>query len=327
MEKTDRGHLTRYDVSDVVERLKIIHGERFIQYRKAWDKTCEGRVASEYPLFIEIGVNSDCNLCCKMCARHFDKNMNNKHINMPLELVDKIVSQCKEFRPPAILIGQDSECLLHPEIKEIVSRIKSIDPVDFFFITNGTLLDKAMSRFLIDTEVDRLQISIDASSRETYKKIRGGDLDVLERNIYNFLDIRRAMGKERPFLRLSFCKQSDNINEQEAFIDKWIHVADMVDFQEYIDLSHVLELADREYKEYRCPDPFQRLVIDYNGNIYGCCCIGYNRHFLIGNLNDISIVDAWNSNVMKDLRDSFCTQNLKKVCLNCRANRGIVEKA
>lgn len=326
MEKADRGHVTRYDIVDVVGRLKAIHGERFIQYRKAWDETCEGKVASEYPLFIEIGVNSDCNLRCKMCARYFDKNMNNKHINMPLELVDKIVRQCKDFQLPAILVGQDSECLLHPQIKEIISRIKTIDPVDFFLITNGTLLNKEMSKFLIDIEVDRLQISIDAASRETYKRIRGGNLEVLERNIYDFLDLRKAMGKERPFLRLSFCKQPDNISEQEAFINKWGNVADIVDFQEYLDLSHVLELADREYKEYHCPDPFQRLVIDYNGNMYGCCCIGYNRHFHLGNLNDISIIDAWNSDVMNDLRESFRTQNLKKVCLNCRANCGIVEE-
>lgn len=278
---------------------------------------------SEYPLFIEIGVNSDCNLCCKMCARYFDSNMNNKHINMPLELVDEIVKQCKSFSLPAVLIGQDSECLLHPQIKEIVRRIKTIDPVDFFFITNGTLLNKEMSKFLIDIEVDRLQISIDAASNETYMKIRGGNLEILEQNIYDFLDLRVGMKKERPFLRLSFCKQPDNIHEQEAFISKWKNIADIVDFQEYLDLSHVLNLADREYKEYHCPDPFQRLVIDYNGNMYGCCCIGYNRHFFLGNLKDISIVDAWNSDVMKDLRNSFLTQNLKKVCLNCRANCGI----
>lgn len=322
MEKADRGHVTRYDIVDVVERLKVIHGERFVQYRRDWDETCKGEEASEYPLFIELGINSDCNLCCKMCARRFDKNMNNKHKNMSLELVDQIVEQCKAFRLPAILIGQDSECLLHPQIKEILQKVKAINPVDFFLITNGTLLTKEMSKFLIDMEVDRLQISIDASTKETYKEIRGGNLESLERNIYDFLDIRTAMGKERPFLRLSFCKQPDNLDEQEAFIEKWGHVADMVDFQEYLDLSNVLELADKEYKEYHCPDPFQRLVIDYEGNMYGCCCIGYNRHFLLGNLNDTSILSAWNSETMNDLRQSFRTQNLKKVCLNCRANSG-----
>ena len=46
MEKADRGHVTRYDIVDVVERLKVIHGERFVQYRRDWDETCKGEEAS-----------------------------------------------------------------------------------------------------------------------------------------------------------------------------------------------------------------------------------------------------------------------------------------
>lgn len=322
MSKENRGHVIRYDMTHVVERLKAIHGQRFADYRNAWDETCRGEKASEYPLFIEIGINSDCNLCCKMCARQFDKNMNNKHINMPLELMQRIVQECQDFHLPAVLVGQDSECLLHPQIKEILQLVKQIDPVDYFVITNGTLLDKKMSKFLIEIGIDRLQISIDAATPETYKRIRGGDLKVVEQNIYDFIDIRNTLGAERPFLRLSFCKQEDNRNEEEAFIKKWSGIADIVDFQEYLDLSNVVNPVEQDYHEYHCPDPFQRLVIDYEGNLYGCCCIGYNRYFCLGNMKDISILEAWNSPKMKDLRESFRTQNLNKVCLNCRAHIG-----
>lgn len=49
IKKEDRGHVTRYDVGDVVEKLKAIHGQRFIDYRKAWDETCKCGRASEYP--------------------------------------------------------------------------------------------------------------------------------------------------------------------------------------------------------------------------------------------------------------------------------------
>ena len=174
MTKSDRVHVTRYDMTDVLGKLEAVHGQRFVDYRRAWDETCKGRAASEYPLYIVIGVNSDCNLCCKMCVRHFDKEMNAKHIYMPLETIDKIVEQCKAIHVPSVLIGQEAECLLHPEIKEILKRIKQIDPVDFLLITNGILLNKDMSKFLVELEIDRLQISVDAASKETYKKIRGG---------------------------------------------------------------------------------------------------------------------------------------------------------
>lgn len=321
VEAEDRGHIKRYDVSNMLEKLKRIHGQRFIDYRNAWEQTCKCKKASEYPLFIELAINSDCNMRCKMCARNFDESLNRKHINMPLEMVDAIVTQCKDFNLPAILIGQESECLLHPEIKEIIRRISMINPVDFFLITNGTLLNKDLSKFLINYGLDRLEVSIDAATSETYKKIRGGNLEMLERNIADFLDARAEMGSERPFLRVSFCRQYDNLMEEEMFLSKWSKVADMVDFQDYIDFSTTTCLAEREYKEYYCPDPFQRLVIDYNGDIFGCCSFGYNHYFKVGNLKNISILDAWNSTIMKELRESFIKQDLKQPCLNCRANR------
>lgn len=171
--------------------------------------------------------------------------------------------------------------------------------------------------------MDRLDISIDAATPETYKKIRGGDLLQLERNIDNFLQIRNERGSETPILRVSFCVQNDNVAEKDAFLKKWEGRADIVDFQDLLDLSHILKLADMPYKEYICPDPFQRLVIDYKGNIYGCCCIGYNKYNRIGNISEMTLLEAWNSYTMKELRDSFKTQKLKQVCLNCRANRGM----
>ena len=319
----DRGHITRYSMTNVLEKLKEIHGKRFVDYRKAWDESEKCKNVPEYPLYIELGINSDCNLRCKMCARYHDDRMNHKHMNMSLELIDKIVEQCKEFKLPSILIGQESECFLHPQIKEIIQKVKMIDPVDFFIITNGTLLNKEMSKFLIEMEIDRLQISLDAATDETYKKIRGGDLRVVEKNIHDFIELRNGMGKERPFLRLSFCKQTDNLFEQEQFIEKWKDIADIVDFQEYLDLSNVLHPVKKEYKEYYCPDPFQRLVFDYDGNMYGCCSMGYNKYFHIGNINEMTIMEAWKSAKMEELRESFRTQKLSNVCLNCRANRGI----
>lgn len=321
VEAEDRGYITRYDVSNMLEKLKKIHGQRFIDYRNAWDRTCKCEEAPEYPLFIELAITSDCNMRCKMCARNFDATLNNRHINMPLEMVDAIVAQCKAFNLPAILIGCESECLLHPEIKELIRRIRMIDPVDFFLITNGTLLNKDMSKFLIGSGLDRLEVSIDAATSDTYKKIRGGKLEILERNIADFLDARAEMGSERPFLRVSFCRQQDNLMEEEMFLNKWAKVADMVDFQDCVDYSTITCLKEREYKEYHCPEPFQRLVIDYNGDIFGCCAFSYNHYFKLGNLKDISILDAWNSVMMKELRESFIKQNLKKVCLNCRAHR------
>lgn len=271
---------------------------------------------------MELGINSDCNLKCKMCGRYYDDSYNNKHENMTLDMVKKIADEIRRLEIPSVLIGFESECLLHPQIKEIIKIIKEAKPIDFLLITNGLLLTEEMATYLIELEIDRLQISIDAARPETYKVIRGGNLEILERNINTFLRLREEAGKKTPILRLSFCKQQENINEVDEFIDKWSNKVDMIDFQEHIDMSNINDLKDREYKEYRCQDPFNRLIVDYTGDIHPCCSFGYNKYFNLGNINNITLEEAWNGEAINALRDSFITQKLNKVCLNCRVHLG-----
>lgn len=170
----DRGHLQRYERINVGQKLAQKYGERFVAYREVWDRVTNEHIVPDAPLYIALGINSDCNLKCKMCTRYFDSSKNNRHINMPLSLVEKIVSQAKEFHLPSVLIGADSECLLHPQFKEIVRKVKEIDPVDFFVISNGTLLTEDMAAFLVRVGVDRLEVSVDAATPRSYQKIRGG---------------------------------------------------------------------------------------------------------------------------------------------------------
>lgn len=315
----DCGHLRRYERIDIGKKLAQKYGERFVLYRAAWDRATNEHVVPDAPLYIALGINSDCNLKCKMCTRNFDSSRNNRHINMPLSLVEKIVSQAKEFYLPSVLIGADSECLLHPQFKEVVKKVKELDPVDFFVISNGTLLTEDVAACLVKSGVDRLEVSVDAAIPESYQKIRGGDLHVLEANLHTFLSVREQLHSETPFLRLSFCVQSDNADEQEAFLEKWKDKADVVDFQDLVDFSHAADLVEVPDHEYWCGQPFQRLLIDFEGNIYPCCCSGYYRYLRLGNIAEMTLMEAWHSPKMNAIRESFLTQQLNKVCLNCSA--------
>lgn len=320
MEKGEnRQHLTRYGHEKALQILREKHGERFIDYRKKWDLATNDHQVFDRPLFVELCINSDCNLKCKMCLRNYDESLSRVHENMSLDLLDKIVKQCRDMQLPSILIGDSAECLLHPQIKEVISKITQINAVDVFIITNGILLTEEIAEHIIDNGIDRLEISIDAANTETYKKIRGGDLERLENNINRFLEIRKEKGVSTPILRLSFCQMKENEAEESLFYEKWKDKADIVDYQKLIDMSRVVNgLQKMEYKEFYCGDPFQRVVIDYKGDMFACCSFGYSEYYKIGNMNEMTILEAWNSDVMKNLRNSFIQQNISQVCLNCR---------
>ena len=85
---------------------------------------------------------------------------------------------------------------------------------------------------------------MDAASAETYKRLRGGQLLILERNIEAFLNRRAQLNLKTPLLRLSFIVLPENRAEMEEFRNKWFDLVDYIDFQNYVDLSQVDVLAD-----------------------------------------------------------------------------------
>lgn len=322
-QKIDNRQLLHYEFTDVEKTLATIHGEAFINYRKQWDAATQLREIPQTPLYIILETNSYCNMKCKMCTRNFFST--GKRVDISQELVDRIVQQCKEYQIPSVFIGAAAECLINPDIKEILKKMKSIQNLDCFLITNGYNLDEAMANFLIDIQFERVYVSVDAARKDTYKKIRGCDLEKVEENIKSLLELREKRGSVLPLVRVSFVMQKENKEEQKEFFDKWKDQVDIIDYQcliDYQDLDKLIEPEKLPETDFQCVNPFRMLVIDYEGNIFPCSS-DYAYHMPIGNIMDMSIGEAWNSECMKTLRESILNRSLGKVCRNCIAHNHI----
>lgn len=321
--KLDNRQLLHYEFTDVEKTLATIHGEAFTEYRRQWDAATELKVIPEIPLYIILETNSYCNMKCRMCTRNFFSN--NSKIDISTKLVDRIVEQCREYKVPSVFIGAAAECLINPSIKEILRKIKSIQNLDCFLITNGYCLDEKMAEFLIDIQFERVYVSLDAAREETYRKIRGCDLARVENNINYLLKLREAKGSILPLVRVSYVMQEDNQDEQEEFFNKWKDKVDIIDYQcliDYSELDVLKEPGQLSETDFQCVNPFRTLVIDYEGNIFPCSS-DYAYHMPIGNIRDMTIEEAWHSEQMKKLRESILNQSLGKICRNCIAHNHI----
>jgi len=312
----DRDYIKRYTMNDINQHLTELHGSRYTKYRQEWELAGKGQYVPETPLHFFIELTSYCNLRCKMCYHSYKTD--HEYKNMPLEMVEKIAEQVKEFQIPAIEIGSGSECLLHPEIKQVLNILKKSEAIDFFVVTNGHKLTEEISACLIDLQVERLKISLDAATDETYKKVRGASLEVVEENIRTFLRLKKEKKSALPFLRLSFVKMKDNIEEIDLFYNKWKDYADIIDFQDCGDLSHVDEIRQVEMTDFMCPHPFEKLGINCDGDLTPCCTF-YNKYLKVGNINDMTLMEAWRSDRAVKLRQSFIDGNPPMVCKNCYA--------
>ena len=122
-------------------------------------------------LYIE--PTNRCNLGCRTCMRNaWDEPPG----LMSRVTFSRIIEGLKEFSPPpAIFLGGLGEPLFHPDILPMVAQAKSLGST-VEVITNGTLLTRPMSEGLIEAGLDRLWVSLDGATPESYSDIRLGAL-------------------------------------------------------------------------------------------------------------------------------------------------------
>lgn len=293
-EYQDRGTVERYYNK---QHIDDVNGSRegYIAYRQQWDDPEQKTHTYSAPLEILVELTSWCNYTCKMCLKNFVTNT--ERINMPLELVQKIADNAREMNVASLWIGAGSECMVHPDIKNALDTLLSVKT----------------------KQAKNVSISLDASRADTYKEIRGGDLAHVEKNIERLLKLRG--NKDFPMLRVSMVKMLDNANQRDEFLNKWEGRADIIDFQTLVvfDENKKKQLTDKKYDG--CMDPFKRLYVNYDGAIYPCCVSGYQEAHYLGNIKDITLMEAWNSPKLQQLREELRSGNLSENCLRCCASR------
>ncbi|MCL1867239.1 MAG: radical SAM protein, partial [Oscillospiraceae bacterium] len=235
----DRNNVKRFVSADIDRQLIQMRGVKFAAYRNEFDLARSKHIRPDRPTDLYLELVSWCNLSCKMCMRSFKKITPESKSFMSMEMVEKLSAQAKELQIPTIWLGAFTEPTLHPNFAEVTRKFAEAQPLDYWLTTNGTLLSDSVCELITDIPLTKLCVSLDAATPQNYKRIRGGDLDTVERNIHRFLEIREKKKSKLPFLRVTFVEQDDNRDEFESFVEKWRNIADVVDLQKLFDFSLV----------------------------------------------------------------------------------------
>lgn len=130
------------------------------------------------PEWIVLGVNNVCNLHCKMCdvgtktlETNFAQNLIGTHpLNMPLDLLKKIIDQMAFYYPKAKLGYAFTEPLVYPYLQESLEYAKSKN-IKTTITTNALTLKQNASK-LVSGGLSELYISLDGP-QEIHNNIRG----------------------------------------------------------------------------------------------------------------------------------------------------------
>lgn len=284
-------------------------GPAFDQYRERWRAAESFEWRPPWPLHLDVDTNYTCNLRCVMCplgAGGFPVSYENKLLDFGL--YRKVIDEGAASGLASIRLGLTGEPLLRKDILDFVRLARDRGVMDVMLITNGQVLSREMSRALIQAGLTRLMVSLDAIRPETYRRIRrGGDLETVMDNVHGFLKLRRAMASDLPLLRVSFVKMSFNEAESQDFRMYWADKADYISFQEY---TNILERSDTDFFQavrpraanFRCPDPWQRMSLFVNGDLFPCCS-DFGRLAPVGNARDMTVARAWQSDEARRLSE------------------------
>jgi len=131
-----------------------------------------GNQAKNGPFYVDIDLTERCNLKCLGCAYH---NIDNKLIwkqkevpqDIPLDLFKRICAELKNMGTHTLIFQGTGEPFLYPHLGECVNIGKKLG-FSIILFTNGTLLNRKIIRELSEARLDRLKISLWATSREQY---------------------------------------------------------------------------------------------------------------------------------------------------------------
>ena len=130
------------------------------------------------PEWIVLGVNNICNLHCKMCdvgieytASNFYQNlMGTSPVNMPIELVKKIMDETSRFYPKTKIGYAFTEPLIYPQLIESLqyAKVKNL----YTSITTNALTLKQKAKDICESGLKDIFISLDGPE-EIHNQIRG----------------------------------------------------------------------------------------------------------------------------------------------------------
>jgi sulfatase maturation enzyme AslB (radical SAM superfamily) len=185
-------------------------------------------------LLFETGET--CNLCCPQCRKYrYKPRPNQSFIDAKMrEICIAFLHNCEWLTLNCwgdLFVQEASMQLLQSIDKVKYPKLK----IEIY--TNGILLPKKW-HLIVNSPIDKIQISIDAATKETYEQVRlGGKWE----DLLNAIDFVKELRQNKIIqqLQFNFCVQTLNYCEIPAFLElAWQHRADIVHFAKLVKLWH-----------------------------------------------------------------------------------------
>lgn len=272
------------------------------------------------PVEYIVETTAKCNIYCPMCPREVYPQ---PKADMPDGVFERLVRESGQTAEHMMLIGL-GEPLLDPKIYDRIELCHH-HSVSTLLSTNGTLLDEKASAKLLDGHLEQITFSFDGAKKESFELYRkGAKFEKVRDNFVRFARMKKDRGSNLQIV-VQMIRMEKNAGEVGDFLKFWTAVpgVDQVRIKE--DETNMLRPdAGHEGSAWKHPCHYLwrgPMYVKQNGDVFPCCqaYIMGGDASAVGNLENSSLEEIWNSDEMQRMRRLHVTRRAGEIdiCAKC----------
>lgn len=287
------------------------------------------------PITLELDMTDRCNHFCPGCAGGRLGEID--QVNP-----DSVVEQAAKMGVKSIIFTGGGEPLVNKDTPRMIGKVKDLG-MDVALITNGSVFTPEIGEAILKN-CTWVRISLDASTPEEYEATHGlpaGGFNKVVGNMRKFAELRDQLGSE--------CTVGAGYLTNAKLVGGMLHATemcrdagldyiqfrpfhyDMTDIYPY--LGACQELATDRFQVLYSKHKYDAIakgdtsrgydkclgqqfaaVVQSNGEMAVCCHFRGNRRLAIGNLNNQSMQEVWDSERRQKIVDSIDVHKCLPLC-------------
>lgn len=301
-----------------------------------YSKITRKSVHKGFPISISVEPTTSCNLRCPECPsglRSFTRPTGMLGANDFHRTIDELKDTLMY-----LLLYFQGEPYLHPQFLDLV-KYASSKRIYTSTSTNAHYLTDEVARKTVESGLDRLIISIDGTTQDTYSSYRvGGKLEKVIEGTKNIVKWKKELKSSKPYIVFQFLVVKPNehqINEvnklaKEIGVDKvGLKTAQIYDYKNGSELipdndrySRYKQMSDGSYEIKNklldhCWKMWHSCVITWDGKVVPCCFDKDAQHEM-GSLGQASFKELWRSKPYDQFRQALLRSRSEiEMCKNC----------
>jgi len=301
-----------------------------------YSKTTGQPVHWGMPIAISFEPTTSCNLRCPECPSGL-RSFTRPTGMMEEKLYKKTIDELADTLLYLIFYFQ-GEPYLHPKFFELVqyAHDKGIYTATS---TNAHYLNDEKARKTVESGLDRLIISIDGTTQETYEQYRiGGNLEKVLEGTRNIIKWKKELKSSTPHVIFQFLVVKPNEHQiedvkrlaEEMGVDEvGLKTAQIYDYEEGSDLIPTIDKYSRYEKQEsgrfsiknkfvdHCWKMWHSCVITWDGGVVPCC-FDKDAEYQLGDMKKTTFRELWRGKKYNDFRASLIRSRSEiEMCKNC----------